>query len=139
MTFTLAWVNGNSLSMTLRNALEGLLTFLVAAGNPPPTRSFLIIEIRSDAPVDHRGRVRVKRTDFLEPTQYEQRFDELLASGLSWINLSCYGVDGENLVVSVEVPKQTPICVSPTPVNYSGPCGAVLAHEWRADENLVIE
>lgn len=127
------------MSMTLQNALEGLLTFLVAAGNPPPTRSFRIIEIRRDAPVDHRGRVRVKRTDFLEPTQYEQRFDELLASGLSWINLSCYGVDGENLVVGIEVPKQTPIRVSPTPVNYSGPCGAVLAHEWRADENLVIE
>ena len=123
----------------LSSALEGLVAFLVATGNPPPTRCFRIIEIRPDAPTDHRGRIRVRRTDFVEPTLYEPRFDMLLEAGLSWINVSCYGLDGENLVVGIEIPNPRPILVTPTPVNYCGPSRAVLDNEWRVDEVLSIE
>jgi hypothetical protein len=119
--------------------LEGLVAFLIANGNPPPTLSFRIVEIRSDASVDHRGRICVKRSEFVEPTQYEQRFDELLKIGLSWINVCCYGRDGDQLIIGIEVPKGTPIQVTPTSVNYSGPSDAVLGNNWRADEMLVIE
>jgi hypothetical protein len=64
-------------------------------------------------------------------------FDELLAVGYTWLNMSCYGVHDGSLIVAIEVPS--PRTLRPgysTYVNLSGP---PTDHEWNIDAVLTIE
>lgn len=123
----------------LRDALEELFAFMEKSDHAPPTRDVMLLEITSDLCTDEIGRFRVKRSDLKAVTAFEARFDEILAAGLPWINVSCYGVDLENLVVGVEVPKGGTGSSSRTSVNYSGPPNSVSAQGWTASNTLVFE
>lgn len=122
----------------LRDSLGGLFAFLTNQGLVPPTREVWLVEIRSDVEVDERGRLRVRRADFRDPDAYEERFEELLAAGLPWINVSCCGLDGGRLVVVVETPRSAGGPPSRTSVNYSGPTKAALERGWDVSEVLAI-
>lgn len=110
----------------LQGALEGLFRFLAQQGLVPPSREVWLVEVGSGADVDERGRPQVRRADFRDPRAYEPRFEALLAAGLPWLNVSCYGLDGNRLVVVVETPRASGASAV-TPVNYSGPTTQALA------------
>jgi hypothetical protein len=125
---------------TLSQALEGLFAFLEARGQVPPvTRGLVIVEIPSGTPIDERGRFRVRSDQLLEEALYEKRFDELVGAGLPWINLSCYGVWNDMLVVAVELPRPGTTLAGRTSVNHSGPTSSTRMHGWDAGEVLKIE
>jgi hypothetical protein len=121
------------------DALDALFLFLEKAGQAPPTRSVRVVEIGPVTEVDSRGRPRVRREEFRDPVDYESRFQELLALGLPWINVSCYGVSAQKLVVAVEVSGKSSRQASRTCINYSGPAKTVTDHGWDAAEALAIE
>lgn len=98
-----------------------------------------IVEIRSGAPTDQFGRIRVHRRDLRAPEDYEARFDELMNAGLPWLNVSAYGVDESALIVAIEIPIATSNRESRTSVNFSGPVAKVIGQGWKADQVLSIE
>lgn len=124
----------------LIGVLEELSLFLEKAGQTPPVREVRVLEIGPGVGVDERGRFRVRRDELREPEDYKDRFDELLAAGLPWINVSCCGVAGEMLVVAVEVPDDQRSERAPrTSVNFSGPTRAAIEAGWDATVSLAIE
>lgn len=123
----------------LSEAITALFQFLSRHGQVPPTHDVCIVEVGSRGEIDARGRLRVKRIDYREPATYERRFAELLEAGLPWINLSCYGADGEKLLVVVEFPEESRQKATRTSLNYSGPSKLVCDHGWNANEALAIE
>lgn len=122
----------------LRDSLDGLFVFLTNQGVVPPTRDAWLVEIPSDVEADERGRPRIPRADFRSPDAYEQRFDELMAAGVPWINLSCWGLDGDRLVVAVETPRSARRSPTRTSVNYCGPTRVVLENGWDVGKVLSI-
>src|SRR3954470_12928789 len=105
---------------TLNENLQGLMKFLEKLGQLPPTRQIQIVEIEPSTAADERGRLRVLRSALQTPEAYEGRFDELIRTGLPWINMSSLGVEGEFLIVGIETPRAGGGS-SRTSVNYSGP------------------
>jgi hypothetical protein len=122
----------------LANELRRLLEFLSDRGYQPAATNLRILEVPHGAPVDETGRIRVLRTDLYEPSEYAARFDELLAAGPPWLNLSCYGVLDDVLVVAVEVPAWNAKPSARTSVNLSGPSRRVLARDWNVDGVLAL-
>jgi len=105
----------------LRDSLNKLFAFLAEQGQVVPTSKVRIVEVRSDVAIDERGRPRLNR-----------------ANGFSWINISCCGLDGEHLVVSVETPRETGRSHAQTSINVSGPTRGVLDHDWDVSEALAL-
>lgn len=124
----------------LKRALDGLFLFLEKAGQTPPVQEVRLLEIGPGVGFDERGRLRVRRDDYRDLEGYKDRFEELLAAGLPWINVSCYGVDDYKLIVAVEVPGSGGSGLARrTSVNYSGPTRAAIEHGWDASMALAIE
>jgi hypothetical protein len=123
----------------LEDELGRLLDFLDRQGPRPPTRRLRIVEIPHGMPIDQRGRVRVQKSQLCEPVAYEARFNELLTGGLPWLNMSCYGVSDDTLIVAVELPTPPSKRAAKTSVNLSGPSAAVLADAWNAGQVLSLE
>jgi hypothetical protein len=83
------------------------------------------------------------------PAEYEQRFEELLDRGYSWLNVGFRGIYRNFLIVGVELPslkfpdgsgRSIPRTLYPghrTSINLSGPCNAVvdrgLSVEWELE------
>jgi hypothetical protein len=125
------------MSSKLSRHLQCLLEFLSERGLQPPAEQILIVEITNARATD-AGRPRIARQELLRPESFEAKFDELLSTGRRWVNLSCVGVDGDFLVVSVEAgPRDS--AAGPTSVNYSGPTAAALQHGWHVSKSLLIE
>lgn len=122
----------------LRDSLHSLCAFLDGLGLSPPTREVWLIEISPDVDVDEHGRPRVRRADFRDPDAFEDRFEELTKSGFPWINMSCCGIAGDRLVVTIETPRARASSLSPTSVNFSGPPAAAVARGWEVGEVLAI-
>jgi hypothetical protein len=128
----------------LSRHIDALLAFLHSIGLYPPASKVKIVEINQDAPTDPMGRFRVRRDAFRDPPEYEARFDQLMSANPAWVNISCYGADGDSLIVVVELPRPsyTPAsrtASSQTAINYSGPTNAVLRGGWKLGEVLAIE
>ena len=121
------------------DALNALFKFLDEEGQPPPTREVCVIEIPVDARMDERGRVRIARTDFRDPADYESRFEMLIKSGLPWVNISCYGVLDGKLVVAIEPSRAPASLTTRTSLNYSGPVTAARQQDWSVDPVLVVD
>jgi hypothetical protein len=138
----------------LFNHLHGLLRWLENSGLQPPSQDVRIIEVNAGVNSSD-GKHHVRKDELRRPSEYENRFDELLQTGYRWLNLSCYGVHEGFLIVAVEVPSATvahmtssgwspegkartlrPGCT--TSVNLSGPARIVLDHQWRIDSVLTI-
>ncbi len=123
----------------LANELQRLLDFLRKQGHQLPTTRLRIVEVPHNFPVDTEGRIRVHYGDLREPQDYEARFEELLAAGFPWLNVSCYGVLDQALVIAIEVPAPPLRPATRTSLNFSGPIAKVLNHGWSADQVLAIE
>ena len=96
------------------------------------------MEVRSNAEVDERGRLRIQHTDLLPLEAFEARFEALMSAGLPWINVSCCGLDRGRLVFLVETPQEARPLSSRTSVNYSGPTNAARERGWDVGEVLAI-
>jgi hypothetical protein len=114
--------------------LDRLCRWLESEGLKPPSRDVRLIEISLI-----NGTSRVRQDELRKPSDYEDRFEEILRAGFPWLNLSCYGVHEGSLIVAVEIPgHKSPNPGYATPVNLSGPTRIVLQHEWRVDSVLAI-
>jgi hypothetical protein len=120
---------------------------------PPSSFEVRIVEINGNTPgipgnfpeTDH-ARLQVK---LCTPAEYEQRFEELLNRGYSWINVGFRGIHRDFLIIGVELPslkipdgsgRWIPRRLYPghrTSINLSGPCNAVVDRglnvEWELD------
>jgi hypothetical protein len=123
----------------LATSLTALYRHLDHAGAVPPALPVLLVEIPRGAAVDERGRVRVGRHALHTPPAFAARFDELLAAGLPWLNVSVYGTLGDRLIVAIETPAVAERPSERTSINYSGPIVAVRAAGWDVREVLAIE
>ncbi len=123
---------------SLRSMLDGLFAFLARQGLAPPTKEVWLVEIPPIVDVDRHGRLRVRRAEFREVDGYVERYAELVAAGLPWINVSCSGVDRDRLVVLVEAPRATRLPSSRTSINYSGPTKTVVENGWDATKSLAL-
>jgi len=117
--------------------LRDLFAFLEHRGMRPPTQNALLVEIVDGTLTDDAGRLRVKRRNFVSPELFAARFDVLTGGERRWVNLSCVGIDGDFLIISVE--PGASVTTGTTSVNYSGPTAAALHSGWRASESLAIE
>jgi len=90
----------------LSNHLDGLLRCLESSGLRPPSQDVRIIEVSAGVNSSD-GKHHVRNDELRRPSEYENRFDELLQTGYRWLNLSCYGVHEGFLIVAVEVPSAT--------------------------------
>jgi hypothetical protein len=125
----------------LSDSLQELFTFLDERELSPPSRDVRFIEIQHATAIDSRGCFCIRQESLRTPSEYETRFEELINSGFSWLNMSCYGVYKHLLIVGIEIPCTLPhgdqaSCLS---VNYSGPPVSVIQSEWDASEILSIE
>lgn len=121
----------------LSDQIVALCGFLQARCQPPEWCGIRVFEVGSI--VDEHGRIRVSHNDLFAPEDYELRFKELFERGLPWINLSCFGIHDEFLIVGIEISRSTNSTVPHTSVNYAGPPAAVLQHKWDATEALAIK
>ena len=118
--------------------VNALFSFLSRSGQKPPTQEIWVVEIAPELGVDTLGRPSVRRSDFREPSAYENRYKELLAASPPWINISCYGVHDGRLLVIIELPTK-PSRANRTSLNYSGVPKGVVDHGWDARYALVIK
>jgi len=102
----------------LTDHLERLVTWLRELGPIPDWHGVKLIEAKD---VTWAAVSKIPRVALRSPAEYADHFDELLNRGYSWLNLSALGVlDGE-LIVCVELPRDTTGVFGRTSVNLSGP------------------
>ncbi len=123
----------------LASHLDRLFQQFDSYGLPPLSREVRIVEISQITRVSPDGTYHVRRNQLLKPLEYESRFDELLAAGYTWLNMSPCGIHDGSLIVMIEVPGPRtlyPGCF--TSVNMSWrppPAGA----EWNVAWILTID
>jgi hypothetical protein len=125
----------------LADCLEELIRFLKKRGLDPPSQEMQIVEISSDTRLDGAGRLRISRQELRTPSEYTPRFEELVNRELPWVNLTCYGVLDNFLLVGIEIPHEpykTRHGLRPS-VNYSGPAASVIQSNWRVGEVISVE
>src|SRR5215213_11566047 len=88
----------------LSSSLSTLVEFLEQCGLPPPVRELRIVEVTHAAARDELGRLVISGDEVQQPPAYEPRFEELMHSGMPWVNISCYGVYSGHLIIGVELP-----------------------------------
>ncbi len=125
----------------LQMCLQQLFTFLTNSDLSPPSRDVRLIEIPGDAVVDGLGRLRLFRENLHELSEYEAQFEAIMNSGFPWINVSCYGIYEDHLIVAIEIPKMEVSKGSSrrSSVNYSGPSKAVVEQGWDISPIVVFE
>lgn len=105
----------------LKNAVEGLFGRFGSAIERPSPNEIWFLEVGPDIAVDGDGRFRVRREELRSFEDYDGRFEELLRSGLPWLNVGFYGKLEGRTVVGVEVPRKGNAASPRTSINYSGP------------------
>jgi len=82
----------------------------------------------------------INRGNLYEPDFFITRFDEVVASGHSWVNLSFVGVLEGKLLISLEDVSSSIIEGCSTSVNLSGPLNLIRSrHGWNLDNITIIE
>jgi len=117
------------------------LLFQMVAGGPgqPPVPEGIAIAELSPHQFGAAGLPVIVAAALRSPDQYEPRFNELLAMGFPWLNLSYYGLlDGKGLVV-VELPGHSASLSPSTSVNFSGPMTSVAASGWDVRGHVLLQ
>lgn len=120
-------------------ALDTLVAFLIERGVHPPTRRFKMFEIKADATVDDNGRIHLGKDELFLPAEFEQRFEAIMSSRASWVNVSCYGAKSGFLLIGVERPLSSKVSAKPTSINFAGPPTSVISNGWSCDSVVVID
>ena len=81
----------NALS-ALSNSLGQLFDFLEQCELRPPAHEVRIVEVSRPNVIDERGRLVFSGDALQKPSEYEARFEDLMHSGMPWVNMSCFGV-----------------------------------------------
>lgn len=98
--------------------LDRLSAWLRRENRAPPWRAVLLIEAGD---VAWGAVASISRHAVRSSIEYEDRFEALLAAGYAWLNLSALGVLDEDLLVCVELPRDSVGAYGRTSVNLSGP------------------
>jgi hypothetical protein len=130
----------------LSDHLDRLVQLLESIGLHRPSLDVRIFEHQHGDFNETDGRYHIRPERLRTVPQYEKRFDELLRVGYTWLNMSCYGVhDNRLLIVAIAPPSSTvprmtssgwseeprtlhPGCI--TSVNLSGPPNLVRDKGW---------
>ena len=122
----------------LSSNLDSLFQRLDSVGLQPSSREVRIVEISQITRVSADGTYHVRRDQLRKPSDYEKRFDGLLAAGYTWLDMSCCGIHDGSLIVMVEVPGPRtlyPGCFTSVNMSWHPPHGA----EWNVAWILTIE
>jgi hypothetical protein len=125
--------------LALTAVLNTLVTFLLERGIDPPIRRIKVFEIKHDASVDDKWRIHLRQNELYSPEEFEQRFEAIVTSRLSWVNVSCYGVKSGFLLVGVETPLRSNASAKPTSLNFAGPPTTVTNNGWSSDSVVAID
>lgn len=123
----------------LTTALDMLVAFLIERGADPPTWSMKIFEIRHDSTVDDKGRLQIRKDDLHSPEEFEERFEAIATSRISWVNVSCYGVKNGFMLIGIETPRGVSSSTKPASINFAGPSTAVTNNGWSSDSVVAID
>jgi len=118
----------------LSDHIEKLLSKLASSRLHPPSLDVRIIEPHGLKD----GKYHVRREELHTISEYETRFDEVLRSGSSWVNVHCEGTYDNYLIVSVTFNSKER-CVDTPSVMIGGPARIVLDRGWSSDPLLVVE
>jgi hypothetical protein len=103
---------------SLADHLERLSAWLRRDGTAPRWRGVRLIEAKD---VVWGAVSMIPESATRSMSEYEARFDALLAVGYAWLNLSALGVLAGQLLVCVELPRDPVGAYGRTSVNLSGP------------------
>jgi hypothetical protein len=123
----------------LSGHLDRLLQRLESLGLYQTSREVRIVEISQISRVSADGTYHVRRDQLRKPVEYESRFDELLATGYSWLNMSPCGVHDGSLIVMIEIPGPRalyPGCFTSVNTSWRTPPDGA---EWNVAAVLTIE
>jgi hypothetical protein len=120
--------------------LENLLLFLKKCSYSLPTQKVMIIEVNQATLAEtSSGRIKIHRVALRTPYEYQERFESIMKSGFSWVNVTCYGLDVDTLIVGIETPTPSPTRAVRTSINYSGPPTKVVQNDWDVSEAIIFE
>jgi hypothetical protein len=102
----------------LADHLDRLTAWLRRSGTAPAWRGVRLIDARD---ITWAALSTIARNAMHSVTDYEARFESLLATGYAWLNLSALGVLDDELLVCVELPRDSVGAYGRTSVNFSGP------------------
>lgn len=89
--------------------------------------------------LEHDKRKIIDKSKIIDRYSYADRFDELLGAGYSWLNLSIIGILNEELIVGIEIPRESSgVPAGKTSVNMSGPMRFVQKETLDISEYLEI-
>lgn len=128
---------------TFHKAANGLLEFLSAQGPLPEYKNIWVVE---DCYIKYQNRpsqppvMTFPRSAIHDIKDYENRFDEILKSGVPWVNVSCYGFLPGVMLIGIELPNSNnynpPNKVA---INYSGPPMSIDSRpRWDVFDRVII-
>jgi hypothetical protein len=122
----------------LTEHLERHQEFLRSYPGVPNWKAVLIIEA---ADITYGIIDKIPRKALRTVASYEPKFEAMLGAGYSWINLSAIAVVSDELIVSIELPREAVgVPVGRTSVNHSGPRlnPTTGAPEWNASTRMIL-
>ena len=113
---------GSRRVLPLAEHIRELVAFCQRVASPLPTWDRVLLLDTSDPRVRYdRGWI-VASNALVTAAGFAPRFETLLLAGYSWVNLSAYGIFENDLVVGIELPRESVgVPAGLTSVNYSGP------------------
>jgi len=74
----------------------------------------------------------------MEPNELSLEYKRITESGFAWINLSCYGIYYNRLVIVLEFPANANNSAN-TSVNFSGPSYNSVMRGWDVQSTMNIQ
>lgn len=113
---------GSRRVLPLSDHIRELVAFCRRVASPLPTWDRVLLLDTSDPRVRYDRGWTVPNDAFVTVVEFSPRFEALLLKGYSWVNLSAYGLFENDLIVGLELPRESVgVPAGLTSVNYSGP------------------
>ena len=111
---------------TWEETLKIYLDWLTKIGlTPPPTKGIKIFELSRT----------LEQSDAVDAAAYAARFQEITHARHSWINMECFGIHNDYLIIAVRFPNPEFENLlrpgDPTAVNFGGPSVEILQNNWQ--------
>jgi hypothetical protein len=123
--------------------MEGLVASIQERGEIPDYDTIWVVETChiEFVPRPHVPPImRFKQTSIHSIKEYEQRFQEILQSGVPWVHLSCFGITAGSMLIGIDIPRYSNF-VTPDTVKFSftGPPLSLDGRvRWYADDRVEI-